>query len=180
MAGCRAVADHLAELGHTRIAYVGGRVDSDASQFREAGFRAAMAAYHREVAAWQIVDGNWLPDDIARAVTGLWQRPENERPTALMCADDKTALAAIRTLRGLGYSVPRDVSVVGFADLEMATFCDPPLTTVSQPFYDMGRTAVQMLIDLVEGDGSGRDILLPTQLTVRQSTAPAASADYLR
>lgn len=176
MAGCRAIADHLFELGHVRIAYIAGRADSGASALRETGFRTAMAAHGREIAPWQIVYGNWLPDRIARAVTELWQRPEDERPTALMCADDKTALAAIRTLRGLGYSVPQDVSVVGFADLEMATFCDPPLTTVSQPFRDMGRTAVQKLIDLMEGNGAGQDVLLPTRLVVRQSTAAAATA----
>jgi DNA-binding LacI/PurR family transcriptional regulator len=171
--GCRAVIDHLADLGHTRIAYVAGREDSGASQFRETGFRTAMAAHEFELAPWQIFYGDWHPDEIARAVTGLWQHPEGVRPTALMCADDKTALAAIRTLRGLGYSVPKDVSVVGFADLEMAAFCDPPLTTVSQPFREMGRTAVRTLIDLVEGNGAGKDVLLPTQLVVRQSTAPA-------
>ena len=72
-------------------------------------------------------------------------------PTAVFCFNDEMALGAIRWLKSTGRSVPQDVSVVGFDDIEFASFCDPPLTTIEQPTHEIGNKAMSLLFDLLSG-----------------------------
>ena len=75
---------------------------------------------------------------------------EKKKFTAVFCANDMIAVGAIQALKQLSLKVPDDVAVVGYDDIQMASYTDPPLTTVSQPKYDMGRLAVEMLAELIK------------------------------
>jgi DNA-binding LacI/PurR family transcriptional regulator len=175
--GCRQAIVHLTTLGHRRIAFIGGRPDTGAGAERTGGYQTVMAENGLQMPEGYLVHGNWDPPVIERVTQGLFER-KAERPTAAFCADDKTAMVVCRTLRRLGLRVPDDVSVMGFADLTMAPFCDPPLTTVAQPFHEMGKAAVVRLLAAAEEMESGGKFaspyeeLLPTRLVVRDSTAP--------
>ena len=100
-------------------------------------------------------------------------------PTALLCCGDPAALTVLRCARAAGLSVPRDLSVVGYADFTMAEFADPPLTTIAQPFDELGQAAVRRLLERINGPEEDaftqtRETYIPTRLIIRESTAPPA------
>lgn len=177
--GCRQAISHLTDLGHTRIAYIGGNATSVASVLRLEGYRRAMDEHGLPVPQGYETLGKWDPAVVTQVTERLFSG-ETPHPTAVFCADDKTAMTACATIRRMGMSIPGDVSVVGFADLSMAPFNDPPLTTVAQPFGEMGRAAIRRLMAASSENEDGysetnRDQLLPAHLIVRQSSGPAAS-----
>jgi LacI family repressor for deo operon, udp, cdd, tsx, nupC, and nupG len=98
--------------------------------------------------------------------------------TAVLCHNDLTAIGAMRALRAVGRSVPYDVSVVGFDDIGFARYVEPALTTVAQPTAEMGRWAVEAVLDLLLGKGDELTpvavVRFPVELRERASTAPAA------
>ena len=94
------------------------------------------------------------------------------RPTAVLCANDEMAFGAVQSLHRHGLSVPEDVSIVGFDDLNMAAFYNPPLTSVHIPRHEIGRRAAEALIQLLTGRAVAREVILPTRLIIRESTAP--------
>ena len=105
--------------------------------------------------------------------------PESERPTAIMCASDLVALGAIEACRSLGVAVPRDCSVIGFDDSELAALSSPPLTSVRQPMRHMGEAAARAVIDQHEGRTSAsHPMRLETRLVIRDSTCPAPGAGH--
>ncbi len=98
-----------------------------------------------------------------------------DRPSALFCENDEMAIGALRRIKQMGLRVPEDISLVGFDDIPFAAYCDPPLTTISQPAETFGQKAVEMLIALIEKKPiAERHVVLPFGLTVRGSTAPRA------
>ena len=107
------------------------------------------------------------------AALTLLDRPD--RPTAVVCFSDAFALGVIRAAESLGLSVPGDVSVVGFDDSPIAAVTRPPLTTVRQDVARKGELAVASLLAVMRGQQPPDDVLLPTELVVRESTAPPAS-----
>jgi LacI family transcriptional regulator len=176
--GARQVMEHLAGLGHRRIAFISGAPGSGAAAEREEGYRSALAALGIPTPADYLVHGNWNIPRIEEQTRFLLDHPAG-RPTAVFCADDRTALIAARTARTAGFRVPEDLSLVGFADLEMAEYGDPPMTTVAQPFPEMGAAAVRHLLEWTEEHHRSRqsaappvEVSLPTRLVVRASTAP--------
>lgn len=188
-AGIEAAVAHLADdLGHRRIALIGREKPeySGAATLRERGYRAALA--RRGLAPWEPIPRSDFYDDglTEAAVRGLLgDRPPAERPTAILCLSDMMALVVCRTVRALGLSVPGDVSVIGYDDMPMAQRSDPPLTTLAQPFPEMGRAATRHLLASVgrrqrRGTAvepllpdSPVEELLPARLVVRASTGPA-------
>ena len=101
---------------------------------------------------------------------GLLARPEDSRPTAVLCACDVIALGVLHALRSAQLSVPGDVSVVGFDDIELAQFVSPPLTTVHQSKLRLGQGAMEMLLALMK-DCPVDDRIMPTDLILRESTS---------
>ena len=93
-------------------------------------------------------------------------------PTAVFCFNDLTAIGVIRGLNQAKAKVPRDYSVVGFDDLEMASYYCPPLTTVHQPTYRLGQCAINMLLELIGGESNFQPERLPANLVIRGSTGP--------
>ncbi len=167
-------AQHLIDLGHSRIAFVGGPANTACSQARLHGYRAAL-------------ENNGLPFDPALVSHGGfnhengYERAERllslaSPPTAVFTACDPIAFGVMQMARQRGLSVPDDLSVVGFDDTYVAGWSTPPLTTVHQPLQEMGRAAVRVLLALA--DGSAPDthhVELATHLVVRSSTAAPRS-----
>lgn len=178
--GCRLAVQHLAGLGHKRIAFVSGDPGEGIAILREKGYRDAMAAARLPVPPFYFTRGNWIVSDMEAATRDLLAA--TPPPTAILCASDETAMVVTRTLRRSGLNVPQDMSVVGFSDLMSSQYFDPPLTTVAPPFYAMGQAIARALLNRVRStieeapafDDHAVEELLPNSLTVRESTAAPA------
>lgn len=171
LAGTRSAVEYLLQLGHRRIALITGRPDLQSAQQREAGYREALTAAGVAIDPDLVAPGGYDPDVARESARRLLSLPAAERPTAVMSANDSSAIAVIAVARDLGLSVPGDVSVVGFDNIPESALCDPPLTTVEQPIREMGRRAVQMLISLIRGDEvAERNLTLSTRMVLRAST----------
>jgi DNA-binding LacI/PurR family transcriptional regulator len=171
--GCRAAVQHLVELGHQRIAFISGAHNSGCAAQREQGFREAMHEAGLAVPPDYLKHGEWNLEVTEQVTLQLLQSPHG-RPTAIICAGDEWAMVAMRVMQREGLHVPRDVSIIGFADLNTSRFWNPALTTVAQPFQEMGRLAVRRVLERAANPAAEyQEDLLPTQLVVRESAAPA-------
>ncbi len=167
-AAAAAITQHLIDMGRTRLVHITGRANSVSGRDRAIGFRKALRR------AGLSVDGAVVPGDYTDEVgyTVTRQLLEEGRDfDALFCGNDNSARGAYRALAEAGRSVPGDVAVAGFDDLDFASQLDPPLTTVRQGVGEIGHEAALTLLRLLEDPESGpRRILLPTELVVRGST----------
>jgi LacI family transcriptional regulator len=162
--GARMAAEHLIGLGHRHIGHISAPIEHAASGLRRQGVRDAAADA-------VVVEGDGGVEGGALAVPLLLGRGV----TGIVAYNDLTAIGALRGLRRAGMRVPEDVSVVGFDDIEMAAWTDPPLTTIRQPTDALGQWAVDRLAGVLAGDsvtGVERAVLVP-ELVVRGSTAAA-------
>ncbi|MEQ8660768.1 MAG: LacI family DNA-binding transcriptional regulator, partial [Gammaproteobacteria bacterium] len=171
--GARDVATHVVELGHKRIACIAGPTALWTAEQRLAGYREALAMGGLDPDGMEIYIGDYGMksgyDLAAKALHTAGKR----RPTALLCANDMMAIGAMEYCRGAGLRVPADLSIVGFDDVPMAPLLTPRLTTVRQPAQAMGKSAAELLIDLIRGD---REPTVPpphpVAVKVRESAAP--------
>ncbi len=167
-------ARHLLTLNHTRIAYLAGPGQSEQSRARRRGLELALAE------ASLCLRAEWCPSSFPnvdggfQAMSALLAIPVADRPTAVLAYNDMMAMGALHAIRAHHLRVPQDISIVGFDDIAMAAHTNPPLTTVGQPTYRMGRLAMQMLRQLMEGQAIPGDgyTLVESPLIVRESTAP--------
>ncbi|MDP9002991.1 MAG: LacI family transcriptional regulator [Myxococcota bacterium] len=170
--GGELAAEHLVGLGHKRLVFM-GRVNHVVSTVQRCeGFLRAIERHgFRRKTQREVVPCETLTfDEGYRRSRDLFERTST--PTAMFCANDEVAAGVLRAIRELGRCVPRDVSVVGFDDIIMANYTDPPLTTVSVGKDQMGRRATARLLDLVEGRRSDtRADVVSVDLVVRSSTA---------
>jgi LacI family transcriptional regulator len=172
-AGGLAAAEHLVELGHERIAVIGGPTDVLCSRARVDGYRAAMGAAGLSIPHGYVRYGDFLSATGYRETMALLELPTP--PTAIFVCADQMALGAYEALYEKGMRVPDDVSIVGFDDLDEARWAIPPLTTVRQPLTEMAGMATRMLLTLVSGEElETTRVELATPLVVRASTAPPA------
>ena len=170
----REATRHLVHLGHRRIAYIGDRNGHQSDTERLAGYRAALEAAGVGFAPELVVHGDGMPEGGERAMTQLLVLAQP--PTAVFCYNDMTALGAMRMIRATGLNVPRDLSVVGFDDLYLSQYLEPPLTTVRQPMRQMGRMAMETLLHIFDGPYSTHNLRVEGQLIVRGSTATVKGA----
>ncbi len=174
--GGRMAAEFLLRLGHRRIGYVTAPSAHAAAAPRLEGVRDALFDQGLLADCLTIAEGDAHVSGGQRAMDELLARtPEL---TAVICYNDMTAMGAIRSLHAHGRRVPQDVSVVGFDNLDLAAYLDPPLTTMHQEKARMGRWAVERLAGLIRAgvssiDGGSADVVrLPVTLMVRESTGP--------
>ena len=165
---------HLIGLGHRRIGVIMGPSDMLCSRARVDGFRSA----HDEAGLpWDpslIRWGEFAASSGYHHARELLER--FDRPTAIFAGSDYVALGIARAARELGLRVPEDLSVIGYDNLPITQWLNPPLTTVNQPLREMGSLATQMLLTLAEGrTPSSMRVDLMTELVVRESTAPPAA-----
>lgn len=161
---------YLIQLGHRRIAYLGDRYGHQSDTERFTGYRQALKDSGIPFEPLLVVHGDGKPDGAAAAIEQLLLLPQP--PTAVFCYNDLSALGAMRQIRTHGLRIPADLSIVGFDDLFISEYLDPPLTTVRQPMRHMGRMAMETLLQIFAGNDSAHDIKVPGEFIVRQSAAP--------
>jgi LacI family transcriptional regulator len=172
LSGAVLAVRHLIELGHRRIAMLSGRPDLQSAHLREQGYRRALEAAGLAVEETLVQPGGYDPGVSITAARSLLTGAD--RPTAIFAGNDLSAIATIEVATELGLRVPEDLSVVGFDNIPESALSSPPLTTVDQPIRIMGQRAVDLLIHLVNDEQVGcTHVTLPTNLVIRQSTAPA-------
>jgi len=174
--GMNVLTRYMLKLGHRRIAFVNGNIDTSTAADRLAGFRAAYARTGLEIDERLISNGKWLVDDAASRVAGLLDLGVSF--TAILGANHFMSIGAIRTLRERGLSVPADIALAGFDDVELASEIDPFLTVMTQPVYTMGTFAMNMLLERINGTylGPGRDVMLAPWLVVRRSCGAGSNS----
>ena len=159
---------HLLALGHRRIACVSGPSNITPSAHRVTGYRQALAEAGLPVDEHLILRGDFQLESGWAAASELLRRPAP--PTAIFACNDLMAIGVIRAAADLSRRIPEHLAVVGFDDIELSAYSVPPLTTVLQPTTDMGRRAVQLLMDRIgKPDLPHRREIFPTTLTVRAS-----------
>jgi len=162
---------HLLGLGHRRVAHVAGLSGEWDSLRRQNGYEQALCAYGLSVDPNLIVQGGNRPEGGIAAMQRLLTL--SPPPTAIFCYNDALALGVMRAARAAGLRIPQDLSIVGFDDIDLAPYFEPPLTTVAQPKREMGEKAVRMILGLLAGE-SVQDCVLPSRLIIRNSTMPPA------
>ena len=165
VSGATAAVDYLVMSGYRRIAYVGGGARASSVAREEAVGAALRARRPRTALKTYATSGEeWrAPGDLAATIAA-------DLPDALICYDDKLALALMDSLRGLGVRVPDDLGIVGFDGIPFAAFSNPRLTTVAVPSSEMGRVAARSLMEAIRVGALPEPVLLPLQLIVREST----------
>jgi LacI family transcriptional regulator len=170
-AGGMSASQHLTDLGHTRIAYLGGPPSSGCNQARLHGYRAALEAAGIAAPPEYVLNGDFRYEFGRRAGGQLLDLPD--RPTAIVGGSDTIAIGIMEAARLRGLRIPDDLSVTGFDDTELATVASPQLTVIRQPLREMGRVALKSVLQLAAGDAlDSHHVELATELIVRGTTAP--------
>ncbi len=168
--GAKLAIDHLIGLGHKNIGHVTGPLWNVLSTERLAGANAALAAHAAGLPAWQC-EGDFSMASGTQAATQYLTL--DTRPTAVFCASDTMAIGFMSELIKNGVSVPDDVSVVGFDDIDIAERFIPALTTIHQHREHLGESAVNLLMNAINGnaaDDANAPLVLPVELIIRDST----------
>ncbi|MDI3525120.1 MAG: LacI family transcriptional regulator [Candidatus Atribacteria bacterium] len=159
---------YLLYLGHDRIALINGPANAQTSKWREKGFRKAFAEQNKEIDERllsfnpPLIEGGY--------VTTLRLLKKEMQPSAILAYNDLVALGAMKAIKESGLSLPRDISLIGYDNIFLCAFLDPPLTTVEQPKYLMGRLAADMLFRMIErGSVAEKSVRLKPQLIIRGS-----------
>lgn len=161
---------HLLDLGHRQIAMITGPCLEDCTNDRQDGYEAALQAAGVAVQHERIQEGDWSASSGYEAVKKLLA--DRVAFTAIFAQNDRMAIGAIRALHEAGLSVPADISIIGFDDMPLASYFDPPLTTMRQDTYSIGREAARLLIQAMNIPDSGRQsIKMHAELILRRSTA---------
>jgi len=174
--GIRAAVNHLAELGHRKIAFLSGPHTLHSAVTRENDYRAAMES------AGLAIQKKWIIEcdhTLKGGLTGFGQLQSlARRPSAILCSNDMTAIGVLRAAYMEGLRVPQDLSVIGLDDIDFAEFTLPPLTTIRLSRTDLARAAFEALRQQAEEPGNPkmqREFLVSTSLVVRESTAAPAA-----
>jgi LacI family transcriptional regulator len=162
-------AEYLVSLGHRRIGMItNAAAHYTASRERLEGYKTALAHHQINCPENLIRFGDFTPESGHQQMLSLLSEPE--RPTAVFVASDAVAMGALAAIHEHGLRVPTDISLVGFDDVPLAQYLDPPLTTIHLPAQSMARLACQMLMELIQGHTpEEKQILLNTDLIIRKS-----------
>ncbi len=166
--GGRSATLHLVERGRRRIAMLNGPRDFGCNRDRLEGYKSALQKAGLQFDPKLVVDSDFKESGGASAMTALLAA--DAKLDAVFVANDVMAFGAMRALRNSGRRVPDDVAVVGFDDIPASAMTHPPLSTVRQPLYEMGRTAASMVMAAVRGESIAKRIELPTSLVIRDSS----------
>ena len=172
--GMKEATRYLIQLGHRRIGYIKGIADQGTTIERLIGYQQALKDAGLEEDVDLIRQGDYEQPSGVRCTYELMELPSP--PTAIIASNDQMASGVLSAAHELNLSIPDDLSVIGFDDIPSSAHLIPPLTTVHQPMYEMGREAVRMVLTGVRGeDLPGDPRLLPTYLVIRSTTGLAKS-----
>ena len=168
--GAYAAVDYLIEKGYEGIAHIRGNQASMMAVQRKEAYQAALREHGYEPVKEYEVDGRYTLEGGYSAMERLMQEP----PRAVFCANDMSAIGALRYLSQNGYKVPQDMALVGYDDITVASLVTPALTTVRQPVMELAKIGTQILLErmeMKEGDTySPKSVVLKSELLVRDST----------
>lgn len=179
LAAARAV-EYLLSLGHERIATITGPERNPICRDRIAGYREELSRAGLEPRQDWILEGDFSFLSGYQQGRALLDRAEANRPTAVFCHSDEMAIGLLKAARDLKVAVPQQLSVIGFDNIGFSEYCEPELTTISQPRDDIGRSAMRMLLDILAKKQLAPRQTLTTQLIVRDSTARAPKTEANR
>ena len=164
---------HLMEQGHRHIACITGQLHKQTTQLRLDGVRDALGEFDVTLADSDILEGDYEMQSGHDAMLELLRRPQ--RPTAVFAFDDPMAIGAICAAAQAGLRIPEDLSVIGYDDVEMAQFSNPPLTTIRHPKAELDALAVELLVSRIRNkELSTEDVTVQPELIVRKSVAAPA------
>ena len=169
--GVRQAVQHLAALGHVRIALISGPARLRTAVARKIAFEECMKEIGLEIPPPLLVEGDHTLEAGTKALSVLAALPD--RPSAVLCSNDMTAMGVLQRAFELGLNVPRDLSVVGFDDNQIAQFSTPPLTVVQISYVEIANAAFKALLDSVEGQcnrSSRQACDIQSNLVLRRST----------
>ena len=164
---------HLIKLGHQKILHLRGPKGVSTARERMLGYRNALAHYAMSFKSNMIIDAGFDEEDGYKTIKSFFKRAK--KPTAIFAVNDPVAIGAMKALEELKIKIPDDISIVGFADINYASFLKVPLTTVSQPKQEIGESAAKIILNEIEGINNKekvkhRNIILEPKLVVRNST----------
>jgi DNA-binding LacI/PurR family transcriptional regulator len=167
--GVRQMVDHVAELGHTRIAFISGPLELQSARTRRQAFLEGMRSHGLNPDQRLVREGTHTAEGGQHTMEGLLRLAK--RPTAVVCSNDWTAIGALHAIDAAGLRVPDDLSLAGFDDIPLVSYTTPPLTSVRMSAGDVGATAFEALFRLIGGERLEGDVYqVPTKLVVRAST----------
>jgi LacI family transcriptional regulator len=166
VSGAKKAVEHLIRLGHQRI----GIITNAPPQYtgcahRLEGYKKALLEHGLPYDEELVRYGDFTEESGYKAMKEMLPLS----PTAVFVASDLVAFGALAAIRELGLSIPKDVAVVGFDDVRLARYINPPLTTVRLPAYELGASAADMLVKIIKGEECEERLLLPTELVIRES-----------
>jgi DNA-binding LacI/PurR family transcriptional regulator len=175
--GMEQAIDHVTSLGHERIAFIAGPQNFRSAAVRQSIFLKAMKDQGIKMNKKWLTSGNHRVDGGYAAMRKLLQN--KQLPTAVICSNDLTAIGAITAIYEAGLSVPKDISIVGFDDIEISSAFNPALTTVRLSRVEIATRAFFALYTATNGDSKAAmkaahnvPHMIPTELVIRKSTAP--------
>lgn len=175
----QAIGHFLAERGHSRFAYINGPIEHSSARMRLDGFLDALSHHGVDADAVRVVQGNFTFKSGVESAEQLLS--VEQRPTALVCANDDMAAGALLTAHKMNLAIPDDISITGFDDTPVSRIVWPPLTTVHQPIRQFGARAVELLIECMHGNGKQNDLetdsYIPFELIERLSTKAMPTAN---
>jgi DNA-binding LacI/PurR family transcriptional regulator len=165
---------HLAVLGHRKIAFISGPPGLQSAMARLNAFQAATREIGLSIASEYVITGDHTLDRGKAAADALLKL--KNPPSAIMCSNDLTAIGAMHALSSAGLQIPTDVSVIGFDDVHFSEFLMPPLTTIRMSRIEIAKVAVTTLGQLIDGKFDQKVQSIDTKLVVRRSTSIPAGA----
>jgi DNA-binding LacI/PurR family transcriptional regulator len=167
--GAYQAASYLARLGHKRIAYIGGSFEFVFNQERFEGYLSALKDRNLEYGKELTTESISTQESGYEAMRKILK--SSSIPTAVFAANDLDAIGAMKAVKEKGLRIPEDIAFIGFDDIQLASYIEPSLTTVRQPIFKMGTTAISLLVQLIERKGKEPlKVELPTQLIIRESS----------
>jgi DNA-binding LacI/PurR family transcriptional regulator len=168
VAGGRLATSYLLGWGHRRIGYIHGQILKQSTHDRHRGYELALQEHGLALDPLLTVVGDGQAEGSQRAMLELIET--QPRPSAVFCFNDLTAIGALHAARSAGLNVPRDVSIIGYDNIALAAYVEPPLTTIAQQTLELGRRATGLALGLLEGKEVS-SIILPATLVERASCA---------
>ena len=170
-AAAQTITRQVLELGHRNLGVIVGLTrNNDRARDRITGIEHAIADYGAQTAPLQVIEAEYTFQEGAKALDQLLANPTP--PTAVICGNDVLAVGAVKRAKQLGLAVPEDLSITGFADIEVSELIDPELTTVHVPHREMGIAAAKSLIAMLKTQTPAESHLLETRIVNRQSLGP--------
>lgn len=175
-AGAHAAVQHLVQLGHRRIAVIAGEPGLISTKNRMGGYERALQDAGVVPQPHWVIHSNYTREGALEAVCRWLDSRDSQGITAIFACNDTMAIGALQALKRRGRRVPEDISLVGFDGIEAASYVDPPLTTVQQPIFRLGRVVSSQLLQLLRGTTPAeKHIVVPLELVIRDSSGQQKS-----